>query len=418
MPIELAPLPMAEAQQFWADKVQLGQGEFAKLSAEAKVRAFAVSGIAKGEELNTVFTAMQRAIDQGATLEQFKEECAAIFERRGWTGKRAWRIDNVFRTNIQTAYNVGQYKQLSSAADALPIWKYSAINDRRTRPTHRAMDGRAWPANHPIWDTWFPPNGFRCRCSVVGLTEAQARREGTLVEEADPTNTLVEPTDPDTGARMPARQLLPDPGFAHNPGKVVYGGMAETHGKGGHLFKPLPNLRGPEDYRRPKLANVRPADIDDLDESALLPAGLTDAAYRAEFVARYGEEQVLTDGMGEPVVLSLRAYQVFKEAGQPEEWKFAKSGHGELIPLLRNVLERPFEVWLTPQADGAGRVRLSKRYLGLWKTTDKTRVGGLLVFEVVNGIFQGVTAFAPMAKGRFNLEYVERQRQGLLLKGK
>ena len=69
--IELTPLPMTEAQQFWADKVQLGPGEFAKLSAEAKVRAFAVSGIAKGEELNTVFTAMQRAIDQGTTLEQF-----------------------------------------------------------------------------------------------------------------------------------------------------------------------------------------------------------------------------------------------------------------------------------------------------------------------------------------------------------
>lgn len=228
MPIELTPLPMTEAQQFWADKVQLGPGEFAKLSAEAKVRAFAVSGIAKGEELNTVFTAMQRAIDQGTTLEQFKEECAGIFERRGWTGKRAWRIDNVFRTNIQTAYNVGQYKQLSEAGDALPIWKYSAINDRRTRPTHRAMDGRAWPANHPIWDTWFPPNGFRCRCSVVGLTEAQARREGIEVEEADPTNTLVEPTDPDTGARMPARQLLPDPGFAHNPGKVYWQGMGEA----------------------------------------------------------------------------------------------------------------------------------------------------------------------------------------------
>ena len=106
---------------------------------------------------------------------------------------------------------------------------------------------------------------------------------------------------------------------------------------------------------------------------------------------------------------------MFKEAGQPEEWKFIKSGHGELIPMLREVLERPFEVWLTPQADGMGRVRLSKRYLGLWKTTDKTRIGGLLVFEVVNGVFQGVTAFVRMAKGTYNLEYVERQRQGLLL---
>lgn len=415
--ITLDPLPMTEAQTFWRDKIQLGPGEFAKLSAEARVRAFAVSGIARGDELATVFAALFRAIDQGTTLEEFKRDCAGIFERRGWTGKRAWRIDNIFRTNIQTAYNVGQYKQLAEARDVLPVWQYSAINDARTRPTHRAMDGRAWPADHPMWDVWFPPNGYRCRCSVIGLTAGQARERGLRVEEQDPTHTLVEPTDPETGARLPARQLLPDPGFAHNPGKVVYGGMAETHGKGGHLFTPLPNLRGPEDYRRPKLANVRPADIPDLDESMLLPAGLGDADYKAAFLARYGEEQVLTDGLGEPVILSLRAFQVYKEEGRGDAWKFSKAGHGELIPLLRQVIEQPFEIWLTPQRDGSGRVRLAKRYLGFWKTEDKRRIGGLLVFEVTDGVFQGVTAFIPKAKDGYNLDYVERQRQGLLLRG-
>ena len=95
MRVDLTPLPMAEAQAFWADKVQLGPGEFAKLSAEAKVKAFAVSGIARGDELTTVFEAIRRAIDQGTTLADFKKECGAIFERRGWTGKRTWRVDNI-----------------------------------------------------------------------------------------------------------------------------------------------------------------------------------------------------------------------------------------------------------------------------------------------------------------------------------
>ena len=227
MPIELTPLPMAEAQAFWADKVQLGAGEFAKLSAEAKVKAFAVSGIAKGDELTTVFEAIRRAIDQGTTLVDFKKECGAIFERRGWTGKRTWRVDNIFRTNIQTAYNVGKYKRLKDSG-AFPYWQYSAINDRRTRPTHLAMDGRVWPADHPTWDTWFPPNGYRCRCSVIGLTARQAERMGVKIEEDDPTNGLIEPIDPITGNRMPARQLLPDPGFAINSGAVYWQGMTEV----------------------------------------------------------------------------------------------------------------------------------------------------------------------------------------------
>lgn len=227
--LTLEPLPMEEAQQFWRDKVKLGHGEFAKLSDEAKVKAVAVSGIAKGDELDTVVAAMQKAIDQGTTLEEFKQDCAAIFERRGWTGKRSWRIDNIFRTNIQTAYNVGQYKQLMEDREIFPIWQYSAINDSRTRPTHLAMNGRAWPANHPMWNIWFPPNGYRCRCSVIGLTKRQAERRGIKVETDDPTNTLIEPIDPLTGNRMPARQLLPDPGFNSNPGKVYWEGVGDIY---------------------------------------------------------------------------------------------------------------------------------------------------------------------------------------------
>ena len=153
--IDLQPLPMAEAQEFWRDKLPLSPGQFARLADEAKTRAFAVSGIAKGDELTTVMQAMQKAIDKGTTLEDFKRDCAAIFEKRGWVGKRAWRIDNIFRTNIQTAYSVGRYRQMMEVADVRPYWQYSAVNTR-TRPTHRALHGRP-SVDHPSGG---PPNGF------------------------------------------------------------------------------------------------------------------------------------------------------------------------------------------------------------------------------------------------------------------
>lgn len=219
---------MREAQAFWRDKVKLSPGEFARLSDEAKTRAFAVSGIARGDELDTVFAALQKAIDQGISFDRFKEECGDIFARRGWTGKRQWRVDNIFRTNIQTAYNVGHYRQLVEDRDTFPYWQYSAINDSRTRPTHLAMDGRVWPADHPVWNTWFPPNGFRCRCSVIGLTRDQVERRGLKVEDKDPTHRLIEPVSPVSGEKMPAMQLLPDPGFAHNPGRDYWGEMGRV----------------------------------------------------------------------------------------------------------------------------------------------------------------------------------------------
>lgn len=158
--ITLEPVPMEEALHFWADKVKLSARDFYDLSAEARVKAFGVAGIAKGDELDTIHRAIEKALNEGTTFKQFQKDCAEVFEKRGWTGKRAYRTDNIFRTNIQTAYNVGHYKQLVEDADILPYWMYSAVGDKRTRPTHAAMNGRVWPANHGIWKRWYPPNGY------------------------------------------------------------------------------------------------------------------------------------------------------------------------------------------------------------------------------------------------------------------
>jgi SPP1 gp7 family putative phage head morphogenesis protein len=226
----------------------MSPGEFRRLSDEAKTRAFAVSGIAKGDELATVMAAMQKAIDQGTTLADFKKDCAAVFEKRGWTGRRAWRIDNIFRTNIQTAYSVGRYKQMQEVKARRPYWQYSAVNDSRTRPSHAAMHGKVYPADHAFWNTWYPPNGFRCRCGVVTLSERDIRAENLTVETDEPTGKLIEPVDPVTGNKMPARLLMPDSGFAHNPGKSAWGGVVDASEKPGQ-WAAVPKIETASDYR-------------------------------------------------------------------------------------------------------------------------------------------------------------------------
>ena len=212
-------LPMTEAVDFWQQKLQLSPSEFYALTDEAKVLAFAVSGIAKGDELTTVYNALNKGLTEGISFEQWKQEAAAVFESRGWTGQKAWRLDTIFRTNIQTAYNVGRYQQMQQVTATRPYWRYSAVNDSRTRPAHRAMHGRIFPQDHPIWNTWYPPNGFRCRCSVNSVSQDDLESNGWTVETKDPTGKLYEPTDPDTGVKMPARLLMPDTGFMSNPGK-------------------------------------------------------------------------------------------------------------------------------------------------------------------------------------------------------
>lgn len=410
-------LPMKAAQEFWAGKIQLSPGVFSKLSDEARLKAFAISGIAKGDELSTVFNALQSALDDGITFDQFKQRTAETFERRGWTGARAWRVDNIFRTNIQTAYNVGRYQQMSRVASRRPYWMYDAVNDSRTRLHHRAMDGKVFPADHPFWDKWYPPNGFRCRCGVQSLSERQVKARGLKVETVDPTDRLFEPVDPLTGVKYPARLLRPDLGFDHHPGKAVFGGLIEA-GLSGGKWVDLQRLKGPSGYRRAKLENVTPAKIGNFDASKLLPRHQSDEVYKSAFKDLYGETKVLRDPVGEPVILSLRSFLVDKTPGVAPKWKFDKGGHGEIIPLLGEMIENPYEIWLTPQRGEDGKIRLTKRYISLWKTSDKQRIGGLAVFEVVDGVMQGVTAFKPLRKGKPDLRYLEAQRTGHLLYGK
>lgn len=69
-------------------------------------------------------------------------------------------------------------------------------------------------ADDPIWDVWYPPNGFRCRCMVVSLSKKQVERMGLHVETEAPYDV-----DYSTGEIL---TKFPDKGFSNNPAKTVW----------------------------------------------------------------------------------------------------------------------------------------------------------------------------------------------------
>ncbi len=151
------------------------------------------------DELLAVHRALQTALEQGISLKKFKDMVSDIITR-------PWHAETVFRTNIQTAYQVGRYRQMSEEIDVFPYWMYDAVNDSRTRPSHALMDGKVYPATHPFWKRWYPPNGYNCRCSVIPLREKEAQKY-------------------EINTDMPA--LEPDPGFHTNPGEDYFGTLEQ-----------------------------------------------------------------------------------------------------------------------------------------------------------------------------------------------
>ena len=213
---EAADGVFAEALEYLNQKKVLPKELYEELEDEAKAKAFTVSGYTALEILEQFLQELEAAVENGTTMDTFREQMNGFLEREGYEGVTPYQAENIFRTNIQTAYNVGHYKQMTEpGVKALrPYWQYDAVNDSKTRPSHLAMDGRVFMADDPIWDTWFPPNGFKCRCTVKTLSKRQMEQRGLTVETEAPRAARLE-----DGRFV---NILPDPQFDTNPAKVRY----------------------------------------------------------------------------------------------------------------------------------------------------------------------------------------------------
>lgn len=205
-----------EAEAYFRGKVPMPRKAFYALAEEYRGLAFTVSNYSRVEVLAAFKEALQQAIDEGTTLRDFRARMDSWLEDAGYRGTTPFMADNIFRTNVQTAYNVGHYKAMTSpeVLAARPYWQYDAVGDFKTRPSHLAMDGRVYAADDPIWDTWYPPNGYRCRCGVRSLSQRQLEAEGLRVETKAPGR-----------AELPDGRVVgiqPDPHFNSNPAKVQW----------------------------------------------------------------------------------------------------------------------------------------------------------------------------------------------------
>ena len=200
-----------EAVAYFKERVPVTASRFYQIAAEYRALAFTVSGYTKAQVLKKFYDELLAALEEGNSLAEFRENMNDFLEVEGYEGITPYQAENIFRTNIQTAYNVGHYKQMTEpGVKALrPYWQYDAVNDSKTRPSHLAMDGRVFMADDPIWDTWFPPNGFKCRCTVKTLSKRQMEQRGLTVETEAPRAARLE--DGRFVNILPDRSSIPTP---------------------------------------------------------------------------------------------------------------------------------------------------------------------------------------------------------------
>lgn len=183
------PLKFQEAIDAFRRRVPMTDDDFDQLSDDEREFAFTVAGVAQVELVADVYEAIERAIEDGTTLDDFQGQIGGQLEE-GWGGEDPGRLENVFRTNVMGAYNAGRYDAATAPAVARerPYWRFDGIEDSRTtedicEPVISAHV--VLPADHDWWQTHYPPLHYNCRSVVTTLTEEQAQDEGITSSPPD-----------------------------------------------------------------------------------------------------------------------------------------------------------------------------------------------------------------------------------------
>lgn len=168
-----------EALDWFLRKNLVTREQADQMRAASRDRSFWVSGAAQLRCVQDVYDEIQRAV-QGGTLGEFKK---AVREKltKAWAGSvknPAWRVEVIFRTNVQSAYAAGRWHQLQHPALVRfrPFLMFDAVLDGRTSDICAACSGTTLERDDPWWSTHFPPLHHACRSTVRALTKRQAAK--------------------------------------------------------------------------------------------------------------------------------------------------------------------------------------------------------------------------------------------------
>ncbi|PKZ28668.1 phage head morphogenesis protein [Campylobacter ureolyticus] len=166
--------------------------DYDEIKHDAHKRVFTIAKMMNLDLLKDMQSSLTKAFHNGVTFDEWKKDIIPHLKKSGWWGEievddpksgkpkkvfvGARRLKRIFDTNLRTSY-AGAKKQ-SLDESSLEYYRYTAVLDSRTRPTHRAMHGIILPKDHPFWKNNFPPNGWGCRCTVRGYSKKQLERKG------------------------------------------------------------------------------------------------------------------------------------------------------------------------------------------------------------------------------------------------
>jgi hypothetical protein len=217
---------------------------------EEHAAGFTVAKAMRTDVLTDIKGAVEKAVEEGQTFDQFRKNLRPTLEAKGWWGRKTMtdpvtgetrsaqlgsdrRLKTIYQTNLRSAHSQGTWER-GQASSSHPYILYRIGPSQRHREDHRAWDGLVLPKGDAFWNTHYPPNGWGCKCYARFISEA------TLTRYKEDGLPLPRRADGGGGGTIPVRtdrpeiryktwvdartgriERLPEgisPGFGWNPG--------------------------------------------------------------------------------------------------------------------------------------------------------------------------------------------------------
>jgi SPP1 gp7 family putative phage head morphogenesis protein len=150
-----------------------------ELAAFMQENIFVFSGFKTYQELKQASLLLRDANGKLRSFTDFKKE----IKKLNATYNGAF-LNAEYNLAVSSSQMATKWKGFESQKDDYDL-VYDAVNDKRTRPEHAAIDGVVEPVDSPFWDTHYPPNGWNCRCTV---TQVEKGTKGTTMPKDVPAN--------------------------------------------------------------------------------------------------------------------------------------------------------------------------------------------------------------------------------------
>ena len=170
-----------------------------------KQHCFTVSKVAEADLLQIIHDELDAAIADGKSYKDFVKEAPKTIQSKGFATKSdgsAFRFELIYRMNMQTAYQSGQFWEMELANDDFPYRQFVAVNDDRTTTGCHQLDNAIFHHNDKFYLTNQTPRHFMCRSTWISLSAAEAK--GKIKTGKD------------------FKKIKPEEGFGLNPKEAKY----------------------------------------------------------------------------------------------------------------------------------------------------------------------------------------------------